>query len=217
MTELSIPSPLLGEVYQAIAGRRNVAVAQLDKISETEFLAALAYVLSAPLLDEADITDSLSQDCRAIIAAQELDVEGLLTYGFFPLTIKGGTLVAISSCPWDSAIAEIANSYFPQIETVRFVLASPKVMQVIGERLKESTSLNVPAPAGYQAGKAPVPEAGTTPSPESLHRADWVDVPAALPAGASGPKLALEDIIQLVNRLVADANELLQKRSGKVL
>ena len=49
--------------------------------------------------------------CRQ--SSRELDPRGMAEYRFVPLTIRGQTLLVISSCPWDPMMVEVISGTSP--------------------------------------------------------------------------------------------------------
>jgi Type II secretion system (T2SS), protein E, N-terminal domain len=120
-----IPPQTLNEVFKTIAQRRDVDVSKVgrDSVDEEEFLAALAFNQGSPLIEECDLTEELLSLCRQ--HARELDPKGMAEYKFVPMSIRGQTLLVVSSCPWDPMMVEVISGYFPQCSQVRFALTSP--------------------------------------------------------------------------------------------
>lgn len=227
-----IPSQVLNEVYQAIADRHETDIAKLDrtKVSEKEFMAALAFTQGAPLIEADDINESLLTSCQAL--SRDLDLDALMDYKFVPLANCGQTLVAISSCPWDAMTTEIISSYFPQCSRVRFVLISPKSIMEIFNRLKGANP-NDARVAGYMpkprpaipqppapVQQPPVPTTGQpagTPTDQTIP----TSVPAPTTPASIGQKMPVQNLLTpeettyLVNILVQEANRLLQRRQRK--
>jgi predicted RNA-binding protein len=138
MNTAEIPSQTLNEAYNAIAERREVSPAALDRqtVDEPEFLAALAYVLGIPLVEKADLTQALLADCGKFAA--ELETAALMEYKFVPLARRGETLVVISSSPWDPITTEVLLGYFQQCPQIKFALASPQCLQELFDYLKQA-------------------------------------------------------------------------------
>lgn len=171
-----IPPQTLNDVYKTIAQRHETEPAKLtkDKIEEDEFMAALAYNRGSPLIEPQDLSEELLGMCRQ--SSRELDPRGMAEYKFVPLTIRGQTLLVISSCPWDPMMVEVISGYFPQCSQVRFALTSP---QTLGQLLSQLQG-EVPAPmAGYTSGRPGTPTrplSTTAPPPKAT-------VPAPPPPG----------------------------------
>ena len=150
MNTAEIPSQILNEAYKAIADRREVRPAALDRqtVEEPEFLAALAYVLGIPLVEKADLTQALLADCGQLAA--ELETAALMDYKFVPLARRGETLVVISSRPWDPITTEVLLGYFQQCSQIKFALASPQCLQELFDYLKQAEAkTQETAVAGY--------------------------------------------------------------------
>lgn len=231
MQPSDIPSQLLHEVYQAIADRYETDVAKLDrsKISEEEFMAALAFTQGAPLVEAEDISESLLTCCQSL--SGDLDLNALADYKFVPLAKRGRTLLAISSCPWDAITREIISSYFPQCSRVRFVLASSKILMELLERLKGANAKDAPV-AGCTPNpmsrcvipQPPTPVPIQQPSAPSQAPAETpIDQTAPSEPASNGQKLQAqslltpEDATYLVNILAQEASRLLQRRQRKSL
>lgn len=171
-----IPPQTLNDVYKTIAQRHETEPAKLtkDKIEEDEFMAALAYNRGSPLIEPQDLSEELLGMCRQ--SSRELDPRGMAEYKFVPLTIRGQTLLVISSCPWDPMMVEVISGYFPQCSQVRFALTSP---QTLGQLLSQLQGEG-PAPmAGYTSGRPGTPTrplSTTAPPPKAT-------VPAPPPPG----------------------------------
>jgi hypothetical protein len=151
---MDIPPQTLNDVYKTIAQRHETEPAKLprEKIEEDEFMAALAYNRGSPLIEPQDLSEDLIGMCRQ--SSRELDPRGMAEYRFVPLTIRGQTLLVISSCPWDPMMVEVISGYFPQCSQVRFALTSP---QTLGQLLSQLQG-EVSAPmAGYTSGKPAAP------------------------------------------------------------
>lgn len=234
MTNAEIPKQTLRDAYQAIAERRGENSTALDKesVSESELLSALAYVLGIPLVEVEDLSDPFLSDCRALTA--ELETEALMDYQFTPLSRRGDTLIAISSCPWDSATTEVLLGYFQQCARVKFVLASPACLRELLETLKAAEpkpprvsspadaskpsvaktattqSLAVPAPVvmppGMRAAKNP--DSPKPPAPTAAHT-------VSPPNGESS--LTSEDVTRLMNVLVGEIHRLTEQKSQRQL
>ena len=150
MNTAEIPSQTLKEAYNAIAERREVSSAALDRqtVDEPEFLAALAYVLGIPLVEKADLTQALLTDCGQLAA--ELETAALMEYKFVPLARRGEALVVISSSPWDPITTEVLLGYFQQCPQIKFALASPQCLQELFDYLKQAEAkTQETAVAGY--------------------------------------------------------------------
>ena len=177
-----IPPQVLSEVYRTIAMSQDKDVAQLNKesISDGEFMAALAYNQGSPLLEIEDLTDELLVLCRQ--HAKELEISSLAEYKFVPVTIKGTTLLAISSCPWDPVLVECINGYFPSCTQVKFALAGPTVLAGLLTKL-QGEPVDAPV-AGYTA-KIPVPPRPITPATPRPEAPAKAEAPAARPVPSS--------------------------------
>lgn len=177
MNTAEIPNQTVNEAYHAIAERREVKPAALDRqtVDEAEFMAALAYVLGIPLVEPADLTGALLAECGMLTA--ELETAALMEYKFVPLARRGETLVVISSCPWDPITTEVLLGYFQLCSQIKFILASPYCLQALFDHLQKAEAENhEPAAAGYMP-KPLLAKAMISPSPGV--------VPAsALPAAA---------------------------------
>lgn len=234
MNAAEIPSPTLAEAYQAVAERRGVNSAALDRqsVNDPEFMAALAYVLGIPLIETEDLNDALLSDCRALTT--ELEPDALMDYQFVPLARRGETLVVISSCPWDSIAIEVLLGYFQQCSRVKFVLASPACLGELLKKLKlaEAKSAEAasppyvprPSPAKVAIPPAPVSAAapvstgapivmppGARPATKSAAR----NSPLAQPDGE--PLLTPEDVTRLMNVLAGEIHRLTQQKSQRSL
>ena len=242
MQSADIPSQILKEVYQAIADRHETEPDKVDrtKVSEDEFMAALAFTHGAPLIEAGDINESLLACCRAL--SRDLDPDALMDYKFVPLAKPGQALVAISSCPWDPMTTEIISSYFLHCSRVRFVLISPKNLTEIFHRLKAASPKDGPV-AGYTPKPAPpmprpvipqpAPQVATQPlsakpgpAPAVAPTAQTATArlqpsPASAPSGPEIPEipaqclLTPEEVACLINVFVQEANRLLQHRQRK--
>lgn len=192
MNTADIPSQTLHEVNQAIAERRGVSSAALDRqsVNEPEFMAALAYVLGIPLVEAEDLTDALLSDCRALTA--ELETAALIEYKFVPMARRGETLIVISSSPWDPITAEVLLGYFQQCPHVKFALASPQCLQELLNQLKLSEAKH-PLAAGYVPKPLPAKTAIPQPPPSIAPPSGHVNIsapaltPVAMPPGARTP------------------------------
>jgi hypothetical protein len=181
MNTAEIPSQTLNEAYHAIAERREVNPAALDRqtVDEAEFMAALAYVLGIPLVEPADLTEGLLAECGILTA--ELEPAALMEYKFVPLARRGETLVVISSCPWDPITTEVLLGYFQQCSQIKFALASPQCLQALFDHLQKAQARNqVPAAAGYVP--KPLPAKGMI-----------AQSPGAAPASAVAPAAGIEE------------------------
>lgn len=229
-----IPSQVLNEVYQALADRHETDIAKLDraKVSEEEFMAALAFTQGAPLIEANDINESLLTCCQAL--SRDLDLDALMDYKFVPLANRGQTLVAISTSPWDAMTTEIISSYFPHCSRVRFVLISPKSMTEVFNRLKGANPHDAQV-AGYTP--KPRPAIPQPPAPVQQPSVPTAGQPAGTPTDQTIPTsvptpttpasvgqempsqslLTSEEATCLVNILVQEANRLLQRRQRKSL
>lgn len=234
MKPAEIPSQTLAEAYQAVAERRGIAPAALDKqsVNESEFLAALAYVLGIPLIETEDLDEPLLSDCRGLTA--ELESDALMDYQFAPMARRGETLVVISSCPWDSVSTEVLLGYFQQCACVKFVLASPTCVRGLLERLKpvESKAAEVAShdSASQPLAKVEMPQLLTSAAPSR----DRSGAPIVLPPGtrpaarstarntapgqADGdPLLTPEDVTCLMNVLAREIQRLTEQKSQRQL
>lgn len=241
MPPAEIPSQTLAEAYRALAERRGVNSAALDRqsVNESEFLAALAYVLGIPLIETADLNDALLSDCRALTA--ELESDALMDYQFVPMARRGETLIVISSCPWDSVATEVLLGYFQPCACVKFVLASPTCLRELLTKLKlaESNSAETALPEHMirsSSAKAAIPQPpacaaqpqeraaapvstgasvvvppGTRPAPKTAAR----NSPPAQPDGE--PLLTTDDITHLMNVLAGEIHRLSQQKSQRSL
>lgn len=234
MTNAEIPNQTLREAYQAIAERRGGNSTALDKesVSESELLSALAYVLGIPLVEVEDLNDAFLSDCRALTA--ELETEALMDYQFVPLSRRGDTLIAISSCPWDSTTTEVLLGYFQQCARVKFVLASPACLRELLKRLKaaEPKPPRVSSPAD-----ASTPSAAKTATTQSLAVPAAVVLPPGMRAAknADSPQppsptasrivsppngeslLTSEDVTRLMNVLASEIHRLTEQKSQRQL
>jgi len=180
MNTAEIPNQTLNEAYHAIAERREVKPAALDRqtVDEAEFMAALAYVLGVPLVEPADLTGALLVECGKLTA--ELETAALMEYKFVPLARRGETLVVISSCPWDPITTEVLLGYFQQCSQLKFVLASPHCLQALFNHLQKAEAKNhEPAAAGY----VPKPLLAKATIPQSPSGAAASAVPEETPTG----------------------------------
>ena len=178
---MDIPPQTLNDVYKTIAQRHETEPAKLtrEKIEEDEFMAALAYNRGSPLIEPQDLSEDLIGMCRQ--SSRELDPRGMAEYRFVPLTIRGQTLLVISSCPWDPMMVEVISGYFPQCSQVRFALTSP---QTLGQLLSQMQG-EVSAPmAGYTSGK---PAAPTRPLIPTAPPPPKAAAPAPPPTGPAPP------------------------------
>lgn len=233
MQPSDIPSQVLSEVFQAIADRHETDVAKLDrsKITEEEFMAALAFTQGAPLIDADDLSESVLTCCQSF--SGDLDLDALADYRFVPVAKRGRTLLAISSCPWDAMTREIISSYFPQCSRVRFVLASSKILTEILDRLKGANAKDVSV-AGYTPKSTPIPRAviPQPPAPVAIQQPPARgQTPAGTPTDQTPPSeqvsngqklqtqslLTSEDATYLFNVLAQEASRLLQRRQRKSL
>ena len=195
MSTAGIPSQILNEAYQAIAERREVNPAALDRctVDEAELMAALAYVLGLPLVEPADLTESWLTDCNQLAA--ELETAALMEYRFVPMARRGEILSVISSNPWDPIATEVLLGYFQQCTQVKFALASPQCLQKLLDHLRQAeTGTQASAGAGYTPRPMPVnptsPHSRTTAAtavsrPQSGERASVAAV--VMPPGAKPP------------------------------
>ena len=189
MNTAEIPSQTLNEAYNAIAERREVSPAALDRqtVDEPEFLAALAYVLGIPLVEKTDLTQALLADCGQLAA--ELETAALMEYKFVPLARRGETLVVISSSPWDPITTEVLLGYFQQCPQIKFALASPQCLQELFDYLKQAEAkTQQTAVAGY----TPKPLAAET-VVSQLPGA--VAPPAIAPAARTGERAPAASIV----------------------
>jgi hypothetical protein len=241
MTPAEIPSQTLAEAYRALAERRGVNSAALDRqsVNESEFLAALAYVLGIPLIETQDLGDALLSDCRALTA--ELESDALMDYQFVPMARRGETLIVISSCPWDSVATEVLLGYFQPCACVKFVLASPACLRELLTKLKpaeskasetalpdqmmrsSSAKAAIPQPpssAAQPRERAPAPVStgapivlppGARPALKTAAR----NSPPAQPDGR--PLLTTDDITHLMNVLAGEIHRLTQQKSQRSL
>src|SRR5258707_2221108 len=138
MNTAEIPNQTLNEAYSAIAERREVSPATLDRqtVDEPEFMAALAYVLGIPLVEKSDLTGALLSDCGKLTA--ELETAALMEYKFVPLVRRGETVIVISGSPWDPVTTEVLLGYFQQCTQIKFALASPQCLQELFDYLKQA-------------------------------------------------------------------------------
>lgn len=235
MNTTSIPQHILSLVRNAVAERNQMDISKvvMDKVSEEEFLAALAYVQGIPLFEADDICEESLTECRRIV--ENLEVDALADYGFAPIAIRGQTIVVVSRAPWDPDLAEVIGSYFLQCSRVRYILASPAVLSSLFAQLKGTASKETPK-AGYvprgAVPKAPVPTIPTPSAPTATKPTPTVPTPprtgtapVTVPTPAkTGPVapvpgqpsiLTTEETVYLLNILVAEANKLLRQKSGK--
>lgn len=239
MTAAEIPSQTLAEAYQAVAERRGVSFATLDRqsVHESEFMAALAYVLGIPLVETEDLNDTLLSDCRALTA--ELEPDALMDYQLAPMARRGETLIVISSCPWDSIATEVLLGYFQQCSRVKFVLASPTCLRELLGKLKPAepksqeaaSNHHVPSPA---KAAIPQPPSSTTQPRERAAALVSTGAPIVLPPGArpapktaarnsppahpdGQPLLTTDDITHLMNVLAGEIHRLTQQKSQRSL
>ena len=240
MNVQDIPPQTLNEVYNTIAQRLEVDLPKLtkDSIDEAEFMAALAYNQGSPLIDENDLTESLVTLCKQ--SARELDPKGMAEYKFVPLTIRGQTLLVISSCPWDPMMVEVISGYFPQCTQVRFALTSPQTLASL-LALIQGEALPSPAVAGYIAKPvAPQPRAvlpsarptstaqppaqaprpsnittGPTPQKQEVQSIQTSRPPTTTTVDIG--QLSPEEATYLINLVVQEGNKILvRKRSTKL-
>lgn len=235
-----IPPQVLSEVYRTIAMSHDKDIAQLNKesISDSEFMAALAYNQGSPLLEAEDLTEELLVLCRQ--HSKELELSSLAEYKFVPVTIKGTTLLAISSCPWDPVLVECINGYFPTCTQVKFALAGPTVLAGLLAKLQGEP---IAAPVAGYAAKIPAPPqkpiSPATPRPESPGVAPRPAVPSAgipRPPGLARPVaktenpktkateepsslagenlLTPEDIAYLTSIYIQEANKIIQRKQA---
>ena len=199
MNTAEIPSQTLNEAYNAVAERREVSPAALDRqtVDEPEFMAALAYVLGIPLVEEADLTQALLADCGKLTA--ELETAALMEYKFVPLARRGETLVVISSSPWDPITAEVLLGYFQQCTQIKFALASPQCLQELFDHLTQAEArtqetavagyMPKPLPAKTVLSQPPGAAPPTVPPPARIgERTPAVSV--VMPPGAKPPAAA---------------------------
>jgi hypothetical protein len=241
MNTAEIPSQTLNEAYNAIAERREVSPAALDRqtVDEPEFLAALAYVLGIPLVEKADLTQALLTDCVQLAA--ELETAALMEYKFVPLARRGETLVVISSSPWDPITTEVLLGYFQQCPQIKFALASPQCLQELFDYLKQAEAkTQETAVAGYTPKPLPAktiisePPGAVAPpaiAPASIVMPPGAKPPAAAatvaspataisgpaPAACGSPVLTQEDIAHLINILAMEIQRLVQQRTRRSL
>jgi hypothetical protein len=154
MNSQAIPPQTLNEVYKTIAQRHEIDPAKLtkDQIDEDEFMAALAYNRGSPLIEPQDLSEELVGMCRQ--SSRELDPKGMAEYKFVPLTIRGQTLLVISSCPWDPMMVEVISGYFPQCSQIRFALTSP---QTLGQLLNQLQGEAASPMVGYTSARPVAP------------------------------------------------------------
>ena len=184
MNTAEIPSQTLNEAYNAIAERREVSPAALDRqtVDEPEFLAALAYVLGIPLVEKADLTQALLADCGQLAA--ELETAALMEYKFAPLARRGETLGVISSSPWDPITTEVLLGYFQQCPQIKFALASPQCLQELFDYLKQA-----------EAKTQETAVAGYTPKTIISEPPGAVAPPAIAPAARTGERTPAASIV----------------------
>ncbi|HOC54229.1 MAG TPA: hypothetical protein PKI20_01260 [Verrucomicrobiota bacterium] len=198
MSTAEIPNQILNEAYQAIAERREVNPAALDRctVDEAELMAALAYVLGLPLVEPADLTESRLADCSQLAA--ELETAALMEYRFVPMARHGEILSVISSNPWDPIATEVLLGYFQQCTQVKFALASPQCLQELLDHLRQAEArTQASAGAGYTPRPMPVNPTSsrsrtTAPTAVSPTRSgEGADVAAVvMPPGAKPPLAA---------------------------
>jgi len=246
MNTAEIPSQTLNEAYNAIAERREVSPAALDRqtVDEPEFMAALAYVLGIPLVEKADLTQALLADCGQLAA--ELETAALMEYKFVPLARRGETLVVISSSPWDPITTEVLLGYFQQCPQIKFALASPQCLQDLFDYLKQAEAQTqetavagylpkplpaktaIPEPPGAVAPPAIQPAARTGERPPAASivmppGAATAAQPAATAisgpaqAGRGSPVLTQEDLLHLINVLAVEIQRLVQQKTRRSL
>ncbi|ODU25439.1 MAG: hypothetical protein ABS95_00030 [Verrucomicrobia bacterium SCN 57-15] len=221
MTNAEIPNQTLRETHQAIAERRGMNVAALDKesVSESELMSALAYVLGIPLVEVEDLNDAFLADCRALTA--ELETDALMDYQFVPLSRRGDTLIAISSRPWDATTTEVLLGYFQPCARVKFALASPACLTALLERLKAAETKPTRSLSPTQSTTVPAPVV----LPPGVRAAKNPDSPkpAPPPPSRSGspqndnPLLTSEDVTRLMNVLAGEIHRLTQQKSQRSL
>jgi hypothetical protein len=221
MTSVQIPNQTLREAHQAIAERRGADVATLDKesVSEPELLSALAYVLGIPLVEAEDLNDAFLSECRTLTA--ELETDALMDYQFVPLSRRGETLIAISSCPWDNTTTEVLLGYFQQCARVKFVLASPACLRTLLERLKAAEPKPSRAVSATESKtvSAPVvlpPGARAAKNPDSP-KAPALTAPRSVSPQSDEPSLTSEDVTGLMNVLACEIRRLTQQKSQRSL
>ncbi len=182
MSTAEIPSQILNEAYQAIAERREVDPAALDRctVDEAELMAALAYVLGLPLVEPADLTESRLADCSQLAA--ELETAALMEYRFVPMARRGEILSVISSNPWDPIATEVLLGYFQQCTHVKFALASPQCLRELLDHLRQA-EVRTQASAG----------AGYTPRPTSSR--SRTTAPAAVSPTRSGERAGVAAVV----------------------
>ena len=198
MNTAEIPSQTLNEAYHAIAERREVSPAALDRqtVDEAEFMAALAYVLGIPLVEPADLTEALLAECGKLTA--ELETAALMEYKFVPLARREETLVVISSSPWDPITTEVLLGYFQQCSQIKFGLASPQCLQTLFDRLKHAEAKNQELAAAGYVPKLLLPKTTISESPgaaalPAVPRAARIDErppSVVMPPGARPPVAA---------------------------
>jgi MshEN domain len=221
MTNAEIPRQTLSEAHQAIAERRGSNAAALDResIGESEWTAALAYVLGIPLVETEDLNDAFLGECRALTA--ELETEALMDYQFVPLSRRGDTLIAISSCPWDATTTEVLLGYFQQCARVKFALASPACVRALLERLKAAEPKPTPARSPTQSATPPAPVV-LPPGARGTKNPDAPKPPAPPAPRSASPQnddawLTSEDVTRLMNVLAAEIHRLAQQKSPRSL
>lgn len=217
MTNAEIPRQTLSEAHQAIAERRGGNAAALDResIGELEWTAALAYVLGIPLVETEDLNDAFLAECRALTA--ELETDALMDYQFVPLSRRGDTLIAISSCPWDATTTEVLLGYFQQCARVKFALASPACVRALLERLKAAEPKATPARSPTASAPVVLP-----PGMRATKNSDSPETSApSAPHSASpqndDPRLTSEDVTGLMNVLAGEIHRLTQRKSPRSL
>jgi hypothetical protein len=219
MTSAEIPNQTLREAHHAIAERRGTSPAALDKesVGESELMSALAYVLGIPLVEVGDLNDAFLSDCRALTV--ELETDALMDYQFVPLSRRGDTLIAMSSCPWDATTTEVLLGYFQQCARVKFVLASPACLRELLARLKAAEPPRAPSPGCEPPASAPVvlpPGARAAKNPDSL-KPPASSSPCSVSPQNDDPLLTSEDVTHLMNVLAGEIHLLTQQKSRRSL
>ena len=221
MAAAEIPSQTLREAHQAIVERRGTSAAALDKqsVSEPELMSALGYVLGIPLVETEDLNDAFLSDCRTLTT--ELETDALMDYQFVPLSRRGDTLIAISSCPWDATTTEVLLGYFQQCAHVKFVLASPACLRELFERLTATEPKCPRAVSPTQLTPVPTPVV----LPPGVRAANNPNAPKS-PAPAAPPSACLrkderlltaEDVTRVMNVLASEIQRLTQQKSQRSL
>ena len=230
--EIPLPPQTLSEVYRTIAQRHEIDPAKLpkDKIEEDEFMAALAYNKGSPLVESGDLTEEMVSMCQQ--SSRELDPKGMAEYKFVPMTIRGQTLLVISSCPWDPMMVDVISGYFPQCSQVRFAIASPRTLEHLLAKLQGEA----PAPvAGYAPAQPvapsrplmpPAPPSPAPPAPSAPPKAPLPPPPTPKCSPPSKPAeaakqataaedglLSPEDATYLANLWLQEANRLVARKS----